>query len=213
MVHHISYEKLRVEYGNCPFEEKTLNIDPLQQFTHWFQEAVKADVFEPNGMALATVSPVGQPCSRIVLLKKLDQKGFIFFTNYTSRKGEQLAHSPRASLTFWWREIFRQVSIEGVVKKVSRKLSREYFAKRPRGAQIAATLSTQSKPIVNNLQQEFREFQKKCRGKEIACPTTWGGYRLLPERIEFWQGRKNRLHDRFLYVKTNGSWVVSRLAP
>ncbi len=210
-----SIEKLRYEYGNTPLLEEALEADPIGEFEKWLLEAVHADVMEPNAMVLATITRTGYPTSRTVLLKGFDRKGFVFFTNYESRKGEHLAEHPFASLTFWWKEIYRQVNIEGAVKRVSRKESVEYFKKRPRGAQLAALASHQSKPLATRLEIEaaFAYLKKKYRGKPIPCPKGWGGYRLIPDRMEFWQGRASRLHDRFVYVKTDGEWVLSRLSP
>lgn len=210
-----SIEKLRVEYGNASLLEEELCANPLDQFERWFKDAIDAQIFEPNGMTLATVSSLGKPSSRIVLLKKMDKKGFVFFTDYSSRKGEQLEGTPFASLTFWWREIFRQVCIEGYVKKVSRQDSLNYFKKRPRGAQIAARTSFQSEPLSSRMELEeaFNRHQRVLEGKKIPCPARWGGYCVIPERMEFWQGRMNRLHDRFLYVKVEEEWVITRLAP
>lgn len=210
-----SIEKLRYEYGNKPLLESELESDPIRQFTKWLEEAMSAKVMEPNGMTLATVGFASMPASRMVLLKKITEKGFIFFTNYESRKGKHLTQHPFASLNFWWKEIFRQVNVEGKVQKVPRKESEAYFQKRPRGAQLAASISPQSQPLANRLEieTEFKRLQNKYRGKEIPCPKSWGGYLLQPDRMEFWQGRKNRLHDRFLYVKVNGEWILTRLAP
>jgi pyridoxamine 5'-phosphate oxidase len=210
-----SIEKLRFEYGNTPLLEEDLRSDPVEQFLFWIKEALKAQVMEPNSMTLATVTSVGRPSTRTVLLKEITKGGFVFYTNYSSRKGEHLAGTPFASLTFWWKEIYRQVNIEGRVEKVSRRESLAYFKKRPRGAQLAAHASKQSAPLATRAEIEsmFQLLKKKYQGKPIPCPTEWGGYRVLPERIEFWQGRQNRLHDRFLYVKANGEWMMTRLAP
>ena len=210
-----SIEKLRHEYGNAPFLEETLAANPIEQFLVWFEEAVACEVMEPNGMTLASVGATGHPSSRTVLLKEVDQRGFAFFTNVASRKGEQLMHTSCASLTFWWKEIYRQVNIEGYVKPLSRRAVLEYFRKRPRGAQLAALASHQSIPLASRqeIESAYRVLQKKYRGKAVPCPKEWGGYRLEAERFEFWQGRKNRLHDRFVYVREAGEWLFSRLAP
>lgn len=210
----LSIQKLRLEYGNTPLLEQNLSPDPIQQFTLWLQEAIKSKVLEPNGMTLSTLSGT-QPSGRTVLLKNIDSRGFVFFTHYGSRKGEQIAQNDRASLTFWWREIFRQVSIEGGVVKTSRKESIDYFKTRPRGAQLGALISMQSAPLASReeLEETFKAFKKKYRNKEIPCPKNWGGYRLIPERVEFWQGHADRLHDRFLYVLQEKEWFFSRLFP
>jgi pyridoxamine 5'-phosphate oxidase len=211
----LSIEKLRWEYGNTPLLEENLHADPVKQFTFWLKEAIESKVVEPNGMTLSTLSGLHQPSGRTVLLKNVDHQGFVFFTNYGSRKGEQLSQNAQASLTFWWREIYRQVSIEGRVTKTSRKTSLDYFKRRPRGAQLAAWVSSQSAPLASReeLEETFKDFEKRYKRKEIPCPKNWGGYRLHPERMEFWQGRKDRLHDRFLYVLVEEEWLFSRLFP
>jgi len=210
-----SIEKLRLEYGNTPLLEQDLKIIPLQQFEKWLSHALEAQVMEPNAFILATVSSAGYPASRTVLLKGIDQRGLIFFTSYVSRKSEHLRLHPHAAATFWWKEIYRQVNFEGSVKKLSRKESIAYFAKRPRGAQLAALASIQSSPLASRagLEEAFERLKKTYRGKEIPCPKEWGGYVLMPERVEFWQGRQNRLHDRFLYAKADSDWIVTRLSP
>lgn len=210
-----SIEKLRFEYGNTPLLEENLLAHPVEQFCMWIQEALKAKVMEPNAMTLATVTATGRPTSRNVLLKEISPKGFVFFTHYTSRKGEHLLHHPYAALTFWWKEIYRQVNVEGTVKKVSRREAVAYFKQRPRGAQIAAHASQQSAPLASRaeIESSFKVLKEKYKGKVVPCPQAWGGYRVIPERIEFWQGRQNRLHDRFLYVKTDGEWILTRLSP
>lgn len=210
-----SIEKLRLEYGNAPLEESGLANDPVQQFQTWLLEAIHAKVIEPNGMILSTTSHLNHPSSRTVLLKKVDSQGFYFYSNYQSRKGEQLEVHPFAALTFWWKEIYRQINIEGVIKKTKRRDSSLYFHKRPKGAQLAALASDQSRPIASRvvIEESFNRVQKKYRGKEVPCPKDWGGYCLIPDRIEFWQGRKNRLHDRVVYVRAEKEWVISRLAP
>lgn len=209
-----SISKLRVEYSTTNLRETSLKSNPLDEFSLWLKEAVKSKCFEPNGMNLSTVSELGRPTSRVVLLKQLDQ-GFVFFTNYESRKSKQLKINPFASLTFWWKEIYRQVTVEGSVFKISRKESAAYFSTRPRGAQIAAIASSQSSPLTSReeLEEIFLRIKKKYRGKKIPCPKNWGGFRLIPERMEFWQGHQNRLHDRFLYVKIDKEWFLSRLFP
>lgn len=208
-----SIEKLRHEYGNLPLEG--VDVDPFVQFSSWLHEAIQCKVMEPNGMVLSTVSRLGHCSSRTVLLKGVDEKGFLFFTHYTSRKGQQIEEEKSVGVTFWWKEIFRQVNIEGKAKRVSREISRAYFAKRPRGAQIAAHVSAQSSPLADRqeLTELFQAVKKRYAYKPIPCPTSWGGYRIIPHRFEFWQGRKNRLHDRFLYVKTDGLWIQTRLFP
>jgi pyridoxamine 5'-phosphate oxidase len=210
-----SIEKLRFEYGNHPLLEQDLLSNPIDQFGLWFDDAIKAKILEPNGMVLSTVTPMGHPSSRTVLLKSFDDAGLIFFTSYRSRKAAHLERCPFASATFWWKEVFRQVCIEGKVEKIFQTESEDYFAMRPRGAQIATIVCHQSSPLASReeMEQSFLELQKKYEGREIPCPSYWGGYKLCPERFEFWQGRENRLHDRFLYVFADGQWMISRLAP
>ncbi|NGX54710.1 MAG: Pyridoxine/pyridoxamine 5'-phosphate oxidase [Chlamydiae bacterium] len=210
-----SIEKLREEYGKRPILEEELKSDPCATFLLWLKAAVQAEVMEPNGMVLSTVSESGKPSSRMVLLKGVEQKKLVFYTNYKSRKAKQLVTHPYGSLTFWWKEIHRQVTIEGKVAKVSRSESRDYFAKRPKGAQLAALASHQSDPLASRLEleEEFYRLKENYRGKEVPCPPTWGGYALTPDRFEFWQGRADRLHDRFAYIGTNGEWLLTRLAP
>jgi pyridoxamine 5'-phosphate oxidase len=210
----LSIEKLRLEYSSQPLLEANLADDPIEQFALWLKEALDAEVFEPNGMVLSTVSALGHPSSRCVLLKKFDQKGFCFFTNYQSRKGEQINSHSYGSLNFWWREVFRQVTIEGKIQKTTRKESEAYFESRPRGAQLASLASNQSSPLASReeLAEVYFRLKKQYKNKKIPCPKHWGGYRLLPERMEFWQGQADRLHDRFLYIKVN-EWVKTRLSP
>jgi pyridoxamine 5'-phosphate oxidase len=210
-----SIEKLRHEYGTALLLEGMLHVDPIEQFRQWFQEALCSHVFEPNGMVLSTVTSAGRPSARTVLLKQFDAKGFCFYTHAESRKGGHLRLHPYASLTFWWKEIFRQVTIEGEVIKMPRPAAIRYFHLRPKGAQIAALASHQSAPLASRaeLEEAYTRLSKHYKGRQIPCPTDWGGYRLKPERIEFWQGRANRLHDRFLYIKTDSIWLLTRLAP
>lgn len=210
-----SIEKLRLEYGNANLSEEGLANNPIQQFQLWLNEAIEAKIMEPNGMTLATVSSLCRPASRTVLLKSIDKRGLRFYTSYASRKGEHLRLHPYASATFWWKEIYRQVNFEGKIKKLTRKESITYFHTRPKGAQLAALASSQSVPLASRTELEkiFEQLQKTYRSAVVPCPRKWGGYLLEPERVEFWQGRKNRLHDRFLYVKANGDWIITRLSP
>ncbi len=210
-----SIEKLRVEYGDKPLLEESLDSNPIEQFSSWLMQAIESKVYEPNAMTLSTISEDGRPSGRTVLLKGFGPSGFLFFTDYSSRKSHQLKGHPFAAVTFWWKEIYRQVTIEGRVKKVPRSQTVAYFAKRPRGAQIAAVASSQSAPLSSRLELEeiVKQVKKKYAGKPIPCPASWGGYLVVPERIEFWQGHANRLHDRFLYVLTEGEWFLARLFP
>ncbi len=208
-----SIEKIRSEYQDAPLVE--LKPDPIVQFQLWLEEACRAEVMEPNGMTLSTLSEGGRPTARTVLLKKVDRKGFVFFTHYGSRKGRHLERHHFGALTFWWRELYRQVCVEGNIERTPRKESLLYFKKRPRGAQLAALASDQSEPLLSraDLEESFARLKRDYRGKEIPCPKNWGGYRLVPERVEFWKGQKNRLHDRFVYVKTKSDWLFTRLYP
>lgn len=192
-----------------------MNSDPIKQFALWFADAQKAKEPLPESMSVGTVDSDGRPSVRILLLKDFSAKGFVFFTNYESRKCEDMAENPHVALTFHWPRLERQVRIEGTVKKVSRRESVAYFATRPEGSQIGAWASPQSTAIHGRelLDERVEFFQKKFAGKKVPCPPHWGGYILAPERIEFWQGKKDRLHDRFLYLKSGRKWAQVRLAP
>ncbi len=206
---------IRKEYSLKTLDIKDLSINPLDQFNLWFQEASEAKVIEINAMTLSTIGIDGIPNGRIVLLKEVDS-GFVFFTNYESQKGKELAKNPVASLTFFWPELERQVRIKGKVEKVSAELSDEYFFSRPLGSQIGAWTSPQSQKI--NSREELDQLQKitesKFKNNPITRPPHWGGYRLTPNCIEFWQGRPSRLHDRICYEKKDSNeWEISILAP
>lgn len=207
--------QMRKEYSHelC-FQD--LDPDPIQQFSKWLQEATAAQVLEPNAMTLATASTEGIPSARIVLLKGIEEDGFIFFTNYESQKGKELAQNPQAALVFFWGELERQVRIAGSVEKISAEKSEEYFHLRPRGAQLGAWVSPQSRAIADRsfLEEHLKELEKHYQDQEIPLPPYWGGYRLIPREIEFWQGRPNRLHDRLRYSREEkGGWKIERLAP
>lgn len=207
--------RLRREYLLKGLEEKDLHPDPFTQFRSWLQEAVNAPLLEPTAMALATATKDGRPSARMVLLKQVDDRGFVFFTNYESRKGEELLHNPLAALLFYWDVLERQVRVEGEVERTSPELSREYFNSRPFASRIAATISHQSAVIGSRaeLEQKFRELAEYYNGKEIPLPPFWGGFRLIPHTFEFWQGRENRLHDRIRYTKKENAWILERLSP
>lgn len=208
--------EIRTEYQAATLSRSDVLENPLQQFDKWFREALEAEVMEPNAMNLATATPDGKPSSRIVLLKGLDDKGFVFYTNYHSDKGQVLAINPHAALTFFWPELERQVRIEGDIEKVSSQESDEYFASRPKGSQIGAWVSDQSTEIESRkvLDTKLQQLTQHYEHEEVVRPPHWGGYRLLPHTIEFWQGRANRLHDRIKYSKKEGEvWKMVRLSP
>jgi pyridoxamine 5'-phosphate oxidase len=207
---------IRKDYKLQTFSEKEALADPFAQFGKWWKEALDAGVDEVNAMTLATASADGMPDARIVLLKGFDDKGFTFFTNYNSSKGQQLLENPRASLVFFWKELERQIRISGLVVPVSDQESDEYFNSRPEGSRIGAWASPQSEVIDDRawLEQNEQKIREGFLDGKISRPPHWGGYRIRPTRIEFWQGRPNRLHDRILYsLQRNGSWKIERLAP
>ena len=211
-----NYADIREEYKKGSLEVSDTLADPIQQFQKWFKEAQDAEVMEVNAMCLSTVDKDGQPDARIVLVKDVSEKGFVFYTNYESHKGQELEANPYASLTFFWPELQRQVRIRGTVKKVSEETSAEYFHSRPRGSQIGAWTSPQSQEISGRGTLEIREkeFEERFNGKEIPKPDHWGGYLVKPESVEFWQGRPSRLHDRIFYSQqASGEWKRNRLAP
>jgi len=207
--------EIRKEYTYARLEIDNLDIDPVVQFRYWLNDALKANVSEPTAMVLSTVGTEGIPSSRVVLLKNLDHDGFTFFSNYESRKGIQIAHNPNASLLFFWPQLERQVRIEGRVAKTPRHISDEYFQSRPEGSKIGAWASPQSRTVpsreyLDNLQKDYEQLFKS---KLLERPENWGGYKLFPHSIEFWQGRENRLHDRFEYRMNGNIWEIHRLAP
>jgi pyridoxamine 5'-phosphate oxidase len=208
---------LRREYASRALDEADADPDPIRQFSAWFDEALKSQLFDTNAMTLATATRTGEPSARIVLLKGADEHGFVFYTNYDSRKGRDLAENPRASLLLYWAELERQVRITGSVAKTTRDESEQYFHSRPLESQIGATVSKQSRPVSDRAQLEARYAEMVAavsKNATVPLPDNWGGYRLTPEAIEFWQGRKSRLHDRLLYTKhADGSWTRSRLEP
>ncbi len=211
----ISVADLRRDYSHATLSEHEVNPDPIQQFAFWFRQAVDAQMPEPNAMSLATVGGDGRPSLRIVLLKDFDERGFTFYTNYKSRKGEDLLKNPQAAITFHWVELERQVRIEGRVERVAGEESDAYFNIRPVKSRIGALASAQSRPIGSReqLEQQFEEASAKF-GDSPPRPAHWGGYRLSPDWMEFWQGRRSRLHDRIVYTRAgDGRWTRERLQP
>lgn len=210
-----SYAELRKDYNMAGLLEKDLARDPFRQFDRWFQEALGAKMVEPNAMVLSTCTRDGRPSSRTVLLKGLDGRGFVFFTNYDSRKGRELSETGRASLLFPWIAMERQVIVEGVVQRISREESEVYFHSRPRPSQLAAWASPQSTILAGRsvLEEAQKSAERKYEGQEVPLPPSWGGFRLDPELVEFWQGRRSRLHDRLRFRRMKDGWSVERVAP
>lgn len=207
--------ELRREYQYAGLSRKDLDPDPFHQFERWFIETRNAGLDNPNALSLATCGADGMPSVRTVLLKAFDHRGFVFYTNYGSRKAREIEENPKAAMLFHWLELDRQVKIHGSVGRVSTLESLTYFRSRPHGSQLGAWCSEQSRPIASRtlLEQAFESMKRKFRDGDIPLPDHWGGYRVIPERIEFWQGRKNRLHDRFEYRKEGDEWEIRRLAP
>lgn len=207
---------LRKDYTLEGLSKTEIDPNPFIQFKKWFDQALAAQLPEPNAMTIATATPEGTPSARMVLLKDFDQRGFVFFTNYNSHKGQELAENPQAALVFWWAELERQVRISGYVEKVSETESDQYFHSRPANSRLGAWVSNQSEVIASRelLEQRMQEFQHKYENQEIPRPPHWGGLRVIPSEIEFWQGRSSRLHDRLLYTHLeDGSWKIERLSP
>ncbi|PZU94439.1 MAG: pyridoxamine 5'-phosphate oxidase [Pseudanabaena sp.] len=208
---------LREDYKKGELRRKDLQDDPFKQFETWFQQACEAELLEPNAMTLTTVAATGQPYARTVLLKYFDQKGLVFFTNYESRKSQQIGTNPQVSILFTWLPLQRQVHITGKAERVTTAESWEYFSSRPRGSQLGAWTSQQSSIISSRqlLLAQFEEIKRKFQDGEIPLPDFWGGYRVVPNSFEFWQGCSNRLHDRFLYSQQDAdpSWKIERLSP
>ena len=208
-------QNLRQDYRAAELAEHDVDKDPIIQFEKWFKHALDAQIYEPNVMTVATADLSGKPSARILLLKGFDQNGFVFFTNYASQKGRQLAENPQASIVFFWPELERQVRIEGTVTRVPEEDSTSYFHSRPKGSQIGATASPQSEiiPDRESLETRVQELTEAYQEQEVPRPVQWGGYVLKPDLIEFWQGRPSRLHDRICYTSVNGVWTINRLAP
>jgi len=205
---------LRKEYKLASLDRQDLSSCPFKQFQTWFDAAIDSKIEEPNAMFLATATKMGIPSGRVVLMKHFTKEGILFFTNYLSRKGQDIEENPHVALTFWWKELERQVRIEGLVEKVSQAESKEYFANRPRRSQLAALISPQSQVIDSRfvLEEKLVEAERVSHGDKIPLPQNWGGYRVIPAKFEFWQGRQDRLHDRFEYKAQNKAWVIQRLA-
>jgi pyridoxamine 5'-phosphate oxidase len=207
--------RLRKEYTRAGLAESDANPDPIAQFRRWFDDALAAGLREPNAMTLATATPDGRPSARVVLLKGFDERGFVFYTNYEGRKGEELEENPYCALVFYWAELERQVRVEGRVSRVPKRESDEYFGSRPRGSRLGAWASEQSRPVGGRevLEERLRALEAEYEAREVPRPPFWGGYRVEPEVIEFWQGRENRLHDRLVYRRSGGGWGRERLQP
>ena len=206
---------IRTDYKLKSLSESDVSGNPFTQFGVWWDEAIEANLEEVNAMTLSTASKDGRPSSRIMLLKGYDEKGFVFFTNYESNKGKNIAENPYVSLLFFWKELERQVRIEGSIEKLETEYSDEYFYSRPVGSRIGAWASKQSRSIESRavLEADFKEIANQFDGIEVPRPDHWGGYRVVPNKIEFWQGRSNRLHDRIVYEPVNNDWRIKRLSP
>ncbi len=212
----VDLASLRRHYALESLSEADVLPDPMAQFAVWFQEALSSQLIEPNAMTLATAAANGRPSARTVLLKGFDKQGFVFYTNYESRKGQELAENPQAALLFTWLDLERQIRIEGKVEKVSSEESLTYFQSRPKASQIGAWASPQSRVIESRevLEKRMEDLiRENAQAEKLPLPPFWGGYRLVPEIIEFWQGRESRLHDRICYTQSGESWEVKRLAP
>ena len=207
-------KNMRLSYEQDQLLESSINKNPFKQFRIWFDKVLEAKIIEPNAMTLVTVSKIGIPSARVVLLKEFDETGFTFFTNYLSRKGKDLSENPNAAILFWWKEFERQVRIEGKIEKISKQESEKYFNVRPLKSRYGALTSNQSEVVENRevLEKRFADLEKQF-GENPPMPENWGGYKLVPNKFEFWQGRESRLHDRIVYEKTENDWKIYRLQP
>ena len=207
--------ELRSEYSGEPFRRIDLDPDPSRQFARWFEQAREVKQPEVNACALATAGMDGKPNARTVLLKYFDADGFVFFTNTESRKAKEIAENPSVAMLFFWQTLERQATIRGTAEKISAAEAMRYFSRRPRGSQLGAWVSEQSAVITSRsvLEMKLEEMKRKFSSGEVPLPSFWGGYRVRPEEIEFWQGRPSRLHDRFRYRKVDDAWIIERLAP
>jgi pyridoxamine 5'-phosphate oxidase len=207
---------MRARYREAGLEEKDLAADPFAQFDEWFTQAAESGLHEPNAMVLATADPQGRPSSRTVLLKQYDERGFVFFTNYGSRKGREIEANPHVSLLFPWHGVARQVIVSGTAARTGRDETVAYFRTRPHGSQLGAWASEQSSKVASRaeLDRLYAELAERYpEGEDVPAPPQWGGYRVVPESVEFWQGRENRLHDRLRYVRRGEGWTIERLCP
>jgi pyridoxamine 5'-phosphate oxidase len=211
----VDASSLRKEYTSAGLDEADVDPDPIVQFHEWFENAVEADLHEPNAMILATATTDGKPSARTVLLKGSDERGFVFYTNYEGRKAGELEVNPMCALLFYWGELERQIRIEGRASRLSSEESDAYFAGRPRGSRLGAWASEQSRPVKDRsiLEERVRALETEYEGREIPRPSFWGGYRVEPDAIEFWHGRESRLHDRLVYLRNEGGWKIVRLQP
>lgn len=211
----MNYADIRRDFISKEFDIKDSDKNPFVQFEKWFSEAMKIDTEDVTAFVLSTCSKEGKPSSRVMLLKGVDDKGFVFYTNYSGRKSRELLENPNASILFFFKELHRQIRIEGKIEKVSREESEEYFHSRPLESQIGAWSSNQSSKIESRdiIEEKYKNYSKEFAGKEVPLPDFWGGFRLIPDYFEFWQGRESRMHDRISYEKNNDNWNLSRLSP